>query len=38
VRPDFGWIEAARRTTIAGRHTSGLTKPLNRTEAWLNQG
>jgi len=37
VRPNFGWVEeAARRATVAGRHTSGLTKPLNLTEAWLN--
>jgi len=30
-------IEAARRATVAGRHTPGLTKPLDRTEAWLGQ-
>jgi hypothetical protein len=36
VRPDFGWNEAARRATVAGRHTSGPTKPLDRTEEWLN--
>jgi hypothetical protein len=30
--------EAARRATLSGRHTSGLTKPLDRTEAWPNQG
>jgi hypothetical protein len=23
VRPNFSWEEAARRTTISGRHTSG---------------
>jgi hypothetical protein len=38
VRPDFHWEETARRATSAGRHTSGLTKPLDRTEAWLNRG
>jgi hypothetical protein len=28
VRPNFGWEEAARRATTAGRHTSGSpTKP-----------
>jgi hypothetical protein len=32
-----GPVEAARPTTMSGRHTSGLTKPLDRTEAWLNQ-
>jgi hypothetical protein len=37
IRPNFGWVEeAARRATMSGRHTSGLTKPLDRTEAWLN--
>jgi hypothetical protein len=31
-------VEAARRTTMSGRHTSGLTKLLDQTEAWLNRG
>jgi hypothetical protein len=26
--------KAARRATLSGRHTSGLTRPLDRTEAW----
>src|ERR1035438_8776257 len=39
VRPNFGWVEeAARRAMVTGRHTSGLTKPLDRTEVWLNPG
>jgi hypothetical protein len=36
VRPNFGWAEeeATRRATISGRHASGPTKPLDRTDAW----
>jgi hypothetical protein len=38
VRPNFGWEEEARRATTAGRHTSGLTKPLgSEPEAWPNR-
>ena len=34
VRPDFHWKEAARRTTISGRHASGPDQTVERLEAW----
>jgi hypothetical protein len=29
VRPNFDWEQEARRARLSGRHTSGLTKPLD---------
>ena len=35
VRPDFAYEEAARRATVSGRHTSGLTIPTRAQSARL---
>ena len=31
VRPNFDWEQEARRATMSGRHTSGLTKTVGST-------
>jgi hypothetical protein len=38
VRPNFDWEQEARRATMSGRHTSGLTKTVeSHPQAWPNR-